>query len=396
MQSEQKKPAAKQAEPISRQAEQAAVSGQPEQKMSAAGQAGQTEPVSRQAETPGTGSEHAEPRPGQAASRPEAPRQSVWEKLPVVILTAFFCCTLWGSASPAIKIGYQFFGIGADDTPSRILFAGVRFTIAGVMVLAAGSLIEKKWLMPKKTSWKYVAILAVFQTIIHYIFFYMGLAHTSGVRGSIINSINTFFSILLAVTVFKFEKLNRDKVIGSVLGFIGVLIIVTGGQNLLSGSSGGFSLQGEGALLLSAFSGALAGCLIKLFSRDEDPVALSGWQFFIGGLVMILIGLAAGGRLRLLSSGCIPLIIYMGFISAGAYTFWGILLKYNPVSRISVLEFINPVMGVLLSALFLHENTEAFSLKTVFALILVSLGITIVNRAQKEPERSLTEQKARA
>ncbi len=315
----------------------------------------------------------------------------IWQKTPVVILTAFFCCTLWGSASPAIKIGYRFFGIGTDDTPSRILFAGVRFTIAGLMVLFAGSLLEKKRLIPGKGAWKDVALLMAFQTVIHYIFFYMGLAHTSGVRGSIINAAGTFIALFLAVFVFHFEKLKRDKILGSVLGFLGVALVVAGGNGLSAAAAGGFTMQGDGALLLSALCGALASCLIKLFTRQEDPVALSGWQFFLGGLVMTAIGLTAGGRLRLLSAGCIPLILYMGFISAGAYTFWGILLKYNPVSRISVLGFINPVMGVLLSALFLHENSEAFSWVTGAALGLVSLGIWIVNRAHPESVRGGSE-----
>lgn len=322
----------------------------------------------------------------------EEKKQVIWEKLPVVILTAFFCCTLWGSASPAIKIGYEFFGIGAGDTASRILFAGVRFTIAGIMVILAGSLLAKKFLVPKRSSWKYVAVLAICQTVIQYIFFYMGLAHTSGVRGSIINAAGTFFSIFLAVAVFRFEKLNANKVVGSILGFIGVALIVSGGSGLSAAAGGGFHASGEGALLLAAFSSAVAGCFIKLFSKYENPVTLSGWQFFFGGLVMILIGTLAGGRLQLLSSGCIPLILYMGFISAGAYTFWGILLKYNPVSRVSVLGFINPVMGVLLSALFLHENTEAFNLVTIFALALVCLGIWIVNREPKKRKEAAAAQ----
>jgi drug/metabolite transporter (DMT)-like permease len=69
----------------------------------------------------------------------------------------------------------------------------------------------------------------------------------------------------------------------------------------------------------------------------------------------------------------------MGFISAGAYTLWGVLLKYNPVSRVSVLGFVNPIMGVLLSALFLGEESQAFSIVSVISLILVSAGIIVVN-----------------
>ena len=304
-------------------------------------------------------------------------KRNVWTRLPVVILTAVFCCTLWGSASPAIKIGYKLFEVAADDTASRILFAGIRFTIAGVMVISAGSLLAHRFLKPKKSSAGCIAALAATQTVLQYIFFYMALAHISGVRGSILNAANTFFAIFLAVAVFHFEKLNAQKVIGAIIGFSGVVLIVSGGS--LSALAGGFTLQGEGAMLLAAFVSALAGCLIKLFSAREDPVTLSGWQFFFGGLVMTAIGLAFGGRLVWSSAACLPLILYMGFISAGAYTLWGILLKYNPVSTVSTLGFVNPIMGVLLSALFLNESGEAFRASSVAALALVSLGIFIVN-----------------
>lgn len=304
--------------------------------------------------------------------------KNIWTRLPVVILTAIFCCTLWGSASPAIKIGYELFDIAAGDTPSRILFAGNRFTIAGIMVIILGSILQKKILLPKKGSAKYIVILACFQTILQYIFFYMALAYTSGVRGSIINAAGSFFSILLAVYVFRFEKLSLRKAAGILIGFTGVFLCVTGGS--ASFLEGGFSIRGEGAMLAAAFAYAVSGCFIKLFSQKENPVVLSGYQFFIGGIVMSIVGKLMGGHLTIVSAGSIPLLIYMAFISAGAYTLWGVLLKYNPVSTVTVLGFVNPVMGVILSAIFLGEGDEALSIYTLIALILVSLGIYIINR----------------
>ena len=302
----------------------------------------------------------------------------IWTRLPIVVITAIFCCTLWGSASPAIKIGYELFDIAAGDTPSRILFAGNRFIIAGIMVIIFGSILQKKFLLPKKESVKYILILACFQTIIQYIFFYMALAFTSGVRGSIINAAGSFFSILLAVYIFRFENLTIRKASGMIIGFAGVFLCVTGGS--ASFLEGGFSVQGEGAMLLAAFASAMAGCFIKLFSGKENPVTLSGYQFFLGGIVMSIVGRAMGGHLTIVSSGSIPLLIYMAFISAGAYTLWGVLLKYNPVSTVTVLGFVNPVMGVILSAIFLHEGAVAVSIYTLIALMLVSLGIYIINR----------------
>lgn len=113
-------------------------------------------------------------------------------------LLACLCCLLWGSATPAIKIGYEWFGIGADDVASRILFAGVRFILAGILTVIFGSLIARKPLFPQKSSWGMVCKLGLVQTVLQYIFFYMGLAYTTGVKSAIINGSQTFITIVLA------------------------------------------------------------------------------------------------------------------------------------------------------------------------------------------------------
>ena len=307
-------------------------------------------------------------------------KQVIWAWFPVTLITAVFCCVLWGSASPAIKIAYELFRIGPDDTASRIMLAGARFMIAGVMTIVFGSILAKKFLVPKRESWKNVAILAMVQTVGQYYFFFMALANTSGVRGSIINASGNFIAILFAVYIFRFEKMTLKKMLGCLIGFAGILLIMGGGQALMSG--GKVTLAGEGAMLAADFFYAASGCLIKIFSRDENPVTLSGYQFLLGGMVLFVIGSLMGGSLVFYSPQCALNLIYMGFISAGAYTLWGVLLKYNPVSRVSILGFINPVMGVLLSALLLGEGREAFSLNGLLALLLVSAGIIIVNKSK--------------
>ena len=304
----------------------------------------------------------------------------VWTRFPVVFVTALFCCILWGSASPAIKIAYQLFQIPAEDTASRIMLAGARFTIAGIMTIVFGSLLSRRVLIPKAGSWKKIGILSMVQTVGQYYFFFMALANTSGVRGSIINASGNFIAILFAVYLFRFEKMTLRKLGGCIIGFAGIILIMGGPGALAAG--GAVTLAGEGAMLAADLFYGLSGCLIKIFSRDEDPVTLSGWQFAVGGVVLFVIGTLMGGHLHFHSQACVWNLLYLGFISAGAYTLWGILLKYNPVSRVSILGFMNPVMGVLLSALFLEgEGSEAFSLTGLFALLLVSAGIMIVNTA---------------
>ena len=312
-------------------------------------------------------------------------KQSVWSRTPVMIAAAVFCCVLWGSATPAIKIAYQLFQIDASDTASRLMLAGARFQLAGIMTILFGSLLKRKFLWPKNTSWGMISVLALTQTVGQYYFFFMSLANTTGVRGSIINGSGNFLAILFAAYLFRMEKMTARKWIGCLAGFAGIILLLGGIKAIMAG--GTITLAGEGAMLAADIFYALSGCFIKQFSKREDPVVLSGYQFLLGGIVLFLIGKQMGGQLIFHSASCVWNLLYMGFISAGAYTLWGILLKYNPVSRVSILGFLNPVMGVLLSALFLGENKEAFSLSGLCALILVSIGIIIVNTETKQEER---------
>ena len=303
--------------------------------------------------------------------------KNLFQKNSMVVIIAILCCLLWGSAFPSIKLGYQLFQIPSDSTASQILFAGIRFALAGILVIAAGSLLQKKLLKPSKEAIPKVLKLCLLQTVIQYVFFYIGLANTTGVKGSIVNAVNVFFSILVSCCLFRLEKLNRQKLIGCIIGFAGVVVVNLGGTFEMK-----FNFLGDGFLMISAFAYALSTVLIKIYGKDENPVMLSGYQFFAGGVLMILTGLCAGGRIHMVSISGITLLLYMAFISAGAYTIWGILLKYNPVSKVAVFGFCTPIFGVILSALILKEGTS-FDGKTLLALILVCIGIIIVNYKKK-------------
>ncbi|MCR4830679.1 MAG: DMT family transporter [Pseudobutyrivibrio sp.] len=292
----------------------------------------------------------------------------------VVCLLAVLCCILWGSAFPSIKIGYQLFEIGSHDSMSQILFAGLRFFLAGILAIIFGSLLQKKVLFPKRESWKMVCTLSVFQTVLQYFFFYMGLAHASGVKSSIINGMSTFFAILLASLVRKQEQMTIRKIIGCILGASGVIIVSLSGGNI----GDGFALNGEGFILIASISYAISSVLIKEYSAKENPVTLSGYQFVIGGIIMMIVGFLFGGRLHMTSHLGILLIIYMALISSVAYSIWGILLKYNPVSSVTIYGFTNPIFGAILSALFLSE-WKSITIQYLIALVLVSIGIYIVN-----------------
>ena len=290
----------------------------------------------------------------------------------VVCIIAVICCGLWGSAFPFVKIGYRLFDIA--DTASQILFAGLRFTIAGIMTIIIGSILNRNFLFPKKTSVKYVLTLSFFQTFVQYLFFYIGLSITTGVKASLIEGTCAFFSILIASLIFKQEKLTLLKIVACIIGFGGVIISNISGVNF-----DGFG--GDLMILVSTISYAFSSVLIKKYSQQENPVTLSGYQFFIGGLVLTLVGLFMGGKLTNFTVKSVSVLLYLGLLSAIAYSLWGIILKHNKVSNVTVYSFMIPVFGVILSALLLEsERMGAFKIENIIALILVSVGIVIVNK----------------
>jgi drug/metabolite transporter (DMT)-like permease len=289
-----------------------------------------------------------------------------------VTLTALLCCALWGSATPFIKIGYELL-LPERDVASTILFAGIRFFFAGILTVFIFSIARKRFLFPKRESFGKVAIVSAFQTVLPYIFFYVGLANTSGVKGTILTGSSTFFAIIVSSLIFRLEKLDAKKIIACALGLCGIVMINLNGLNL------SFNFLGDGFCVLSAVSLAISSTLIKIFSKDEDPVTISGYQFILGGAVMIAIGLYFGGSISLASGGGIAVLVYLSFLSAIAYSIWGILLKYNPVSRVTVFSFTTPIFGVILTWLLLTENSNTGVINLIAALLLVCLGILLLN-----------------
>lgn len=303
-----------------------------------------------------------------------------------IVIGAMLCCALWGSATPFIKMGYKVMFEGAKpNVPSTILFAGIRFAAAGFITIALYSIARKKVLYPKRQNLDKIAIIALFQTVIQYFFFYIGLANTSGAKGTIISGSSSFFAIFISSLIFKQEKLTVKKVVACIVGFAGIIAVN------LQGLDFNMNFTGDAFVLFSSISLAFSSVLIKIFSKDEDPVVISGYQFMLGGAVMIIVGLIAGGKIDYVTPTGIAILVYLSFLSAIAYALWGMLLKYNPVSKVTIFSFMTPVFGVLLTKLMLPEESTVQLVNLLISLVLVCAGVFMLNYArQKKLESDVT------
>ncbi len=300
-------------------------------------------------------------------------KESVSKSTLITILLAIFCNILWGSAYPGIKLGYKAFGI--ETVPQILLFAGIRFTVAGIILILFSSIKNKKIQVPQKKNMPMLILLALMYTSLQYLFFYLGLSKTSGTNGSIVNSTSTFMAVILAHFIYKNEKMTLRKVLGTVVGFVGVLVVT------LSGGSAGVSFLGEGFIAIGALAFVVGSVISKKVTQVENSGVVAMYNLLIGGAVLIVVGLLGGGVFTSITWGGVLGLLYLCFLSIGAYSIWTMLLANNPVSKISIYNFIIPITATILSGIFLNENI--FELKYLISLVLVCVGIVVVNSSKR-------------
>lgn len=289
-----------------------------------------------------------------------------------VCALSLLCCALWGSAFPCIKLGYEWLDI--EGTGSQILFAGYRFFLSGIFTFVIGCVIERKFLTMKRSSVWHIFRQGLLQTTVQYVCFYIGLAYATGAKSSIINASQGFVAIIASHFMLKSEKMTWKKAAGCILGLAGVVVV-----NLAPGAWGsGFSLKGEGMIVLCTVVYGISMVLLKMISDEESPMTITAYQTLMGGTLLVLIGAAAGGRVGGFTAKSVILLIYMALLSTAAFSIWTILMKYNPVGKVAVYTFTIPIFGVALSGLLLGE--QVLEMKNLIALVLVSAGIIIVNK----------------
>lgn len=302
-------------------------------------------------------------------------KPSLYQTRSGVFALATLCCILWGSAYPAIKNGYALLHIAPSDIASQMLFAGWRFALAGIILLAVAAAMRKPILALNGRQMGQVALLGLTQTAIQYVFFYIGLAHATGVKSSIMNATGVFFSVVLAHFIYANDRLSGRKVLGCLIGFLGVVVVNLGGGGAFGFD---FSLLGEGFVIIAAFVLAAASIYGKRLSASMDPMVMTGWQLLVGGLILTGVGVAGGGQMEGMNLQSGGLLLYMALLSSVAFAVWSLLLKHNPVGLIAAFNFLIPVFGVSLSAIFLGESLLRWSY--LAALILVCAGIWLVTR----------------
>lgn len=304
---------------------------------------------------------------------------SLWTNKYFVAVMAVIACILWGSAFPVLKITYQELQIGTGDVSARMLIAGARFLLAGLILIVVQKFVFRKSVSIPSKGFMPLLLLGLAQTGLQYFFFYNGVANSTGIKSAILNSVGNFFVVLFAHFIYPDDKLNTGKVFGLITGFAGIILV--NWQTGASGMSWDFSFKGEGFLILAGLASVLGTFQAKKLTASIDPVTTNAYQLILGSCLLLVLGLPALADQSLQPTPLFwVLFVYSALLSAIAFSIWYNLLKYNKAGEVTIYRFVIPVSGAILSGLLLPN--EALTPSTVLALLLVALGIGAVNRWQ--------------
>jgi len=302
-------------------------------------------------------------------------KQSIFQRPVWVSIFALTAAIVWGWAYPLIKLGFAEFCITPAMTASKMLFAGVRFCLSGLIILAVANATGREFVVKKSDGFWYILLFSLLNTTLHYAAFYIGLSYSQGARAAILNSTSTFTLVILACLFFKSDKMTLRKALGCIIGFIGILTLNIGGQE-----SGAFSLMGDGMIILNALCGAFAGLLTRGLNQRVDVFVGTGYSLALGGALLIIPGLLTGGTLPHVTLWGVVILLLLIGISTIGFTLYNKLLTCNPIGKVAIYNSLIPVVGAVTSCLCLGEP---FYWKYAIAGALATAGIYIINKGKK-------------
>ena len=287
---------------------------------------------------------------------------------------ALTAAILWGWAYPLIKLGFAEFQITPDMTGSKMLFAGIRFCISGLIILSVARATHRKFAVSKGRDWWYVLLFSLLNTTFHYAFFYFGLSHSDGARAAILNSMGVITVVIFACMLFKSDKMTMRKALGCILGFIGILALNLGGKE-----SGHFTWLGDGMIILNALCSAFASLMTRGLGKRVDVFVGTGYSLALGGALLVIPALLMGGVLPNVTIVGLLILMMLIAISTIGFTLYNKLLTCNPVGKVAIFNSLIPVIGAVSSCLCL---SEPFYWKYIIAGALATAGIYVINKGK--------------
>ena len=285
-------------------------------------------------------------------------------------------CLIWGSSFLFIRIGVE------QVPPLQLVF--IRTLIAAIG-LNAVLWWQKKAFPGRGRNLFDITILGVINTVFPFFLITWGETYIESSLASILQGTAALFSLLIAHFNFADERITPRKLLGLIMGFLGVVVLTNRDAGTTENAHSMFYLLGQLAVVVASLCYAIGGTYSrKVMQQRLEPLQVSTGAMTIAAVttgILTFITPAFGGLapvdIRQLDLNILLAVLTLGFLNTFvAYLiFYGLLAKLG-AARTSMITYVIPVVGLILGVVFLGEKLEY---KLILGTIMIVGSIAVVN-----------------
>jgi drug/metabolite transporter (DMT)-like permease len=295
-----------------------------------------------------------------------------------LVLALCIVYLVWGSS-------FLFTKIAVSNLPPA-MFSGIRFTTAGALL----ALIARVWrgsAWPSRPiEWRHVVITGFFMVFVSNGLNTWAMQYLPSNQSALLNGTSAFWIAGLGVFGRRGHPLTRSAVLGLVIGFLGAALMLIPKEPLTTKG-----LAAQAGVLIACLSWSLGTLYYRSIDTDLSSLMFMGLQMFMGGLMLLGLGLAHGDAAHFApnTSGLAALFYLTFFSSCLAYTAYGWLSLHATPALIGTYGYVNPAIASFLGWQLLHEHLSAAQL---IGMVVIIVGVSILTL----PGGSLTDPKTLA
>ncbi|WP_195892431.1 DMT family transporter [Halopiger goleimassiliensis] len=274
----------------------------------------------------------------------------------------------WGSSFVAIEVGLE-------HVPP-LLFAGLRYALAGLIVLGYASLVADRVWPRGRGEWLAVTVAGVFVIALYHGLLYVGELYVSGAVAATIISTAPILTVAFAGALLPDERLGRIGLVGFGLGLIGVVLVVRPDPAVL----GDTMTLGAALVFGAAVAFALGGVLVRPIESNLPLESLEGWAMLIGAGVLLGGAPLRGESIAAIevTSTAILSYLYLTLVSGVfAFLLYFQLLDRSGAIQVNLVGYAEPAVAILVSWLLLGSVVDSL---TIVGLVTILAGFTLVKR----------------
>ncbi len=266
------------------------------------------------------------------------------------------CVALWGLIPVVAKMGQ----ISLDNHQFLFWSSLISFIVLLASVIFTGNLGVLKKITFK--DWVFLSILGLLGTYIYYLFLYLGYSKASGMEVLVVQYTWPILIVILSIFVLK-ERLTVVKIISVLLGFSGVVLVLTKGNFQY------IEIQ-NGSVIAFVIAGSACFALFSVLSKKvkQEPFSVVTIYFLVATLASFVSMLSYSEFAIPTTVEVIPILLNGILVNGFSYVFWFLALKLTEASYLAPFTFIAPVLSAFYLILFFDEPF----------LLIYAVGLSLV------------------